>query len=93
MAVLAKFHKVPFYVAAPYSTFDLSLSSGQDIPIEQRSADEVRKINGKYITVEDIDTYNPAFDVTQAKLISAIINERGVIKKPNKRKIKKAVKK
>ena len=93
LAVLAKYHKVPFYVAAPYSTFDLSLSSGQNIPIEERSAEEIRKVNGKYITVEGIDAYNPAFDVTPAKLITAIITERGVIKRPNKRKIKKTVKK
>ena len=91
LAILADYHGVPFYVAAPVSTFDLSLRRGKDIPIEERSPEEVKKINGKYITVRDVNVENPAFDVTPAKLITAIITERGVIKKPDRRKIAKTV--
>ena len=89
LAVLAEYHNVPFYVAAPVSTFDLTLGSGSKIPIEERDPQEVRRIGGKYITVKNVDVKNPAFDVTPAKLITAIITERGIIRKPNKEKIKK----
>jgi methylthioribose-1-phosphate isomerase len=92
LAVNAKYHKVPFYVAAPASTFDLSLPSGKYIPIEERSADEVRCIGGKYITVKNVDIKNPAFDVTPRELISAIITEKGVIKAPDRKKIKSKLK-
>lgn len=88
LAVLARHHSVPFYVAAPASTFDLSLSTGSSIPIEERSGDEVRKINGEYITVKGVDTENPAFDVTPRDLITAIITEHGIIKKPDKKKVR-----
>ncbi len=91
VAILAKYHKVPFYVAAPVSTFDLSLRSGKSIPIEERSPLEVKKINGKYITVKNISVENPAFDVTPAALITAIITEKGVIKKPNRKKVTKVI--
>jgi methylthioribose-1-phosphate isomerase len=91
LAVLAKYHNVPFYIAAPVSTFDLTLSNGSKIPIEQRDPSEVRKCGRKYITVKNVDVKNPAFDVTPAKLITAIITERGIIRKPNRAKIKKAV--
>ncbi len=90
LAVLADYHKVPFYVAAPHSTFDLSLADGSSIPIEERSLEEVKKINGRYITPKDIEAFNPAFDVTPAKLITAFITERGIIVKPNRKKIKRA---
>jgi len=89
VAVLARHHKVPFYVAAPSSTFDTDLKSGAEIPIEEREHDEVRKIGGQYMTVKNIRVKNPAFDVTPADLITGIITEHGVIKNPNKKKIKK----
>jgi len=87
LGVLARYHKVPFYVAAPVSTFDLSMISGAEIPIEERSSSEVKKMGGKYLTVRDVDVRNPAFDVTPAKLITAIITERGIIWKPTRRKV------
>ena len=89
LSVLAKAHKIPFYIAAPSSTFDLKTKTGKDIPIEQRSADEIRFYNNKQITPDGVDIYNPAFDVTPAENITAIITERGVIEKPNKSKIAK----
>jgi methylthioribose-1-phosphate isomerase len=89
LAVLAKYHNVPFYVAAPVSTFDLTLSNGSRIPIEQRDPSEVRKCGRRYITVKNVDVKNPAFDMTPSKLITAIITERGVIKRPDKKKIAK----
>ncbi len=79
VAVLAHAHLIPFYVAAPTSTFDLSLPSGDLIPIEQRSSTEITHSFGKQTAPEGIDVYNPAFDVTPARLITAIITERGII--------------
>ncbi|MBN2019427.1 MAG: S-methyl-5-thioribose-1-phosphate isomerase [Sedimentisphaerales bacterium] len=87
LSVLAKAHGIPFYIAAPSSTFDLKTKSGKDIPIEQRPADEVRLIGNKKITPDGIKIYNPAFDVTPAENITAIITEKGVLQKPNSRKI------
>ena len=87
VAIIAKYHKIPFYVAAPASTFDLTLKTGEEIPIEERSSDEVRAFGGKNMTVKSVKVKNPAFDVTPAKLITAIITEKGVIKKPNRKKI------
>ncbi|MFH1904567.1 MAG: S-methyl-5-thioribose-1-phosphate isomerase [bacterium] len=87
LAVLAKAHKVPFYVAAPISTFDMKIKSGEQIPIEQRSSEEVTNLSGKRIAPKNVSVYNPAFDVTPAKFISAIITECGIIKKPDKEKI------
>jgi methylthioribose-1-phosphate isomerase len=81
IAVLAHEHSVPFYVAAPVSTFDLSISTGEQIPIEERSAEEVTHIRGVRIA-PDVDAAHPAFDVTPARLISAIICERGVARTP-----------
>jgi methylthioribose-1-phosphate isomerase len=78
-AVLAKQHGIPFYVAAPASTFDLSLDSGDLIPIEERDPSELKVFNGRQIAPESVGTWNPAFDVTPANLITAIITERGVI--------------
>jgi methylthioribose-1-phosphate isomerase len=89
LSILAKEHKIPFYIAAPSSTFDLSIKNGSEIPIEQRPADEVAKFCGKPITPRGVKIYNPAFDITPAKYITAIITERGVIEKPDARKIKK----
>ncbi|MFP4105202.1 MAG: S-methyl-5-thioribose-1-phosphate isomerase [Phycisphaerae bacterium] len=79
VAVLAARHGIPFYVAAPYSTFDLSLASGDDIPIEQRAADEITNGFGKRTAPETVKTYSPAFDVTPAELIQGIITDRGII--------------
>ncbi len=79
VALLAAAHNIPFYVAAPSSTFDLTLENGDGIPIEQRAADEVTQGFGKRTAPERVKVYNPAFDVTPARLIRAIICERGVI--------------
>ena len=92
VAVLAKYHKVPFYVVAPFSTFDLKLKSGKYIPIEQRPKDEVRKVLGKiYIAPKSADAYNPAFDVTPHKLITAIVSDKGIIYPPFTKNIKKVL--
>lgn len=79
VAVLARAHRVPFYVAAPRSTFDLSLADGSGIPIEERSADEVRRGFGRLTAPEDVACYCPAFDVTPAELIRGIITEAGIV--------------
>ena len=80
VAVLAKENGIPFFVAAPLSTLDLSLADGSLIPIEERSPDEVRQIQG--VVVTDAPVHNPAFDVTPAALVTAIITERGVVREP-----------
>ncbi|MBI1735410.1 MAG: S-methyl-5-thioribose-1-phosphate isomerase [Candidatus Rokubacteria bacterium] len=82
VAVLAKHHGVPFYVAAPFSTIDPALPSGSHIPIEERDAAEVRRVGAQQTAPEASPVFNPAFDVTPAGLISAIITERGVFKPP-----------
>lgn len=82
VAVLAKENGVPFYVAAPISTLDLTLSSGDQIPIEQRAASEVTEVFGVPVAPENIGVQNPAFDVTPAKYVTAIITERGVAQAP-----------
>ncbi|MCE2792297.1 MAG: S-methyl-5-thioribose-1-phosphate isomerase [Planctomycetota bacterium] len=79
LAVLAAAHGIPFYIAAPSSTFDLSLESGEGIPIEQRAAEEITEGFGRRTAPLGIEVYNPAFDVTPAKLIRAIITEQGII--------------
>jgi methylthioribose-1-phosphate isomerase len=79
LAVLAAAHDIPFYIAAPTSTFDLSIDSGEQIPIEQRAAEEITEGFGRRTAPEGVDVYNPAFDVTPARYIRAIITERGVI--------------
>jgi methylthioribose-1-phosphate isomerase len=79
VAVLAKAHGIPFYIAAPTSTFDLSLTSGDSIPIEQRADEEITCGMGRRTAPEGVQVYNPAFDVTPAELIAGIITERGVI--------------
>lgn len=89
LAVLAARHRIPFYIAAPLSTFDMNIKNGGQIPIEQRDPDEVRKIGNSYITLKNVDVYNPAFDVTPAGLITGIITEKGIIKKPDRKKIAK----
>ena len=82
LAVLAKEHGIPFYVAAPTTTIDPSLASGDEIPIEERSPEEVTHIQGVSIAPEGIEAANPAFDITPHKYITAIITERGIIKEP-----------
>lgn len=91
LSIIAKEHNVPFYVAAPVSTFDLSIASGEEIPIEERDPDEVTRIAGNKIAPEGIKVFNPAFDVTPASNIKAIITERGVINDPNTEKIKNVI--
>jgi methylthioribose-1-phosphate isomerase len=80
VALLARAHDIPFYVAAPSSTFDLSLASGADIPIEQRDPKEVTHGLGRQVAPDGIKVYNPAFDVTPAHLIAGIITEKGLIR-------------
>jgi methylthioribose-1-phosphate isomerase len=82
VAVLAKEHNIPFYVAAPTSTVDLQIPSGDDIPIEERGADEVRFVFGKQIAPKDIPVFNPSFDITPNHLITAIITDQGIIRPP-----------
>ena len=82
VAVLARAHEVPFYVAAPTSTVDLAIPSGASIPIEERAADEVTVMAGRRIVPDGVPVIHPAFDVTPHTLISAIITERGVAKAP-----------
>ena len=82
LAVLAMENSVPFYVAAPTSTIDISLASGDEIPIEERNAEEVTHIRGVPIAPEGVRVANPAFDITPHRYISAIITERGVIREP-----------
>src|SRR5205823_11687863 len=79
VALLARAHAIPFYVAAPSSTFDLSLPGGEAIPIEQRDPREVTHGLGRQTAPDGVKVYNPAFDVTPAKLIAGIITEKGVI--------------
>jgi methylthioribose-1-phosphate isomerase len=82
VAVLAKENGVPFYVAAPTSTFDLTLESGDEIPIEQRPAEEVTHVFGVPVAPENMPVENPAFDITPARYVSAIICEKGVARAP-----------
>ncbi len=82
LAILAKEHGVPFYVAAPVSTLDISLRSGEEIPIEERSAEEIRQGMGKLTAPINVPVYNPAFDITPNALVTAIISEVGVAKTP-----------
>ncbi len=87
IAVLAKEHNIPFYIAAPASTFDLNIADGSKIPIEQRNGDEIRRIGTTLIAKSDAQVWNPAFDVTPADLITGIITDKGIIESPNKIKI------
>jgi len=90
LAVLSKYHNIPFYIAAPKSTFDFSIKSGKDIPIEERKPEELTELFFKRpIAPRGIKVFNPAFDVTPNALISAIITDKGIIKPPYKTNIKK----
>jgi methylthioribose-1-phosphate isomerase len=82
VAILAREHGIPFYVAAPWSTIDRATLTGEDIPIEERNAVEVTHHGGKQLTPHGVGICNPAFDVTPAKYVSAIITERGVLRAP-----------
>lgn len=93
VAVLAKFHNVPFYVAAPFSTFDMSIHEGINIPIEVRGNDEIRKIAGRSIAPGDVDCWNPAFDITPPDLITGIITEKGIVYPPYRENIEQFAKK
>lgn len=90
LAVLAGFHKIPFYIAAPASTFDLKIKSGKDIPIEERQAQEVTELFFKKpIAPRNVKVFNPSFDVTPHRLITAIITDKGVIRPPFEKNIKR----
>ena len=89
LAVLAKRHGIPFYVVAPRSTFDLKISSGKEIPIEERPAEEVTGYRGTRWAPRGISVRNPAFDVTPAELITGIVCEKGVILAPDREQIRK----
>ena len=89
LAVLAKEHGIPFYVAAPLSTIDISIQSGDDIPIEERNGEEITTIRGVKVAPEGINVYNPAFDVTPHRYITAIITEAGVALPPYQESIAK----
>ncbi len=80
VAIAAKYHNIPFYIAAPTSTIDISIKSGEQIPIEERSHDEVTHINGDWICAEKVNIINPGFDVTPNNLITGIITEKGIIR-------------
>lgn len=80
VAIAAKYHNVPFYIAAPLSTIDTTIKSGKEIPIEERSHEEVTHINGDWICAKDVNIINPAFDVTPHELISGIITEKGILR-------------
>jgi len=88
VAIAAKYHNVPFYIAAPLSTIDTNIKTGAEIPIEERSHEEVTHINGKRICAEGVNIINPGFDVTPNELITGIITEFGILKPDYKTSIK-----
>ena len=92
VAIAAKYHNIPFYIAAPLSTIDISIKSGSEIPIEERSSEEVTHINGNWICSKDVNIINPGFDVTPNELITGIITEKGILKPDFKISIEKALK-
>ena len=92
VAVLAARHKIPFYVAAPISTLDFSLSSGDKIPIEERSVEEVLTINRKRISPKSVKAAHPAFDITPNELVQAIITEKGIVRAPYAESLERLVK-
>jgi methylthioribose-1-phosphate isomerase len=89
--VLARENAIPFYVAAPISTVDLSIKSGADIPIEERSSREVTEVAGTRVAPDGVVAAHPAFDVTPARLVTAIITERGVLRAPYEQALADAV--
>ncbi len=93
LALLARHHGIPFYVAAPTSTLDLSLSSGEEIPIEERNQEEVTTIAGRRICPRGTQAFNPAFDVTPKELVTAIITEKGIVRPPYSASLKNLLEK
>jgi len=93
VAIAAKYHNIPFYVAAPLSTIDTSIASGDEIVIEERSREEVTHINGKTICAKGVNVINPGFDVTPAELITGIITEVGILRPDYKKSIAEAFEK
>jgi len=91
LACLAERHGVPFYVAAPFSTFDLSIPDGSRIPIEERNPREVTSPYGLELAPRGIKVFNPAFDVTPAHLVKAIITDRGIIRPPYEENIARVI--
>ena len=89
VAVLAKENKIPFYVAAPLSTIDLGVKSGDEIPVEERNSEEISHFRNKEIGPPGVNAINPAFDVTPNRYVSAIITEKGVIRPPFRSQIRK----
>ena len=89
LAVLAKEHEIPFYVAVPLSTIDMELENGEEIPIEERESDEITSFNGSQVAPKKAETYNPAFDITPHKYITAFITEKGIIEPDFKKNFKK----
>ena len=87
IAVLAREHRIPFYIAAPLSTFDFNLAGGEEIVIEERSPREVREAVGCRVSLPKVPVRNPAFDVTPARLITAIVTERGIVRPPYRSKL------
>jgi methylthioribose-1-phosphate isomerase len=88
LAVMARAHSIPFYVAAPVSTIDFNITSGDEIPIEERDSEEVTHIYGHRIAPEGVCVFNPAFDITPSHLINAIITEYGILHAPYEDSIK-----
>ena len=93
LAILAKEHNIPFYVAAPFSTIDLNIKTGKEIPIEKRSKEEVSHMWGKRVVPQGVAIWNPAFDITPNRFIAAIITDYGVVKKPYQKNLKKLIQK
>lgn len=91
LAVAAKYHRIPFYIVGPTSTVDLAIASGKDIPIEERGAEEILKVGEEQIALPGTQVCNPAFDVTPAELITAIITEKGVIYPPFDENLRRAI--
>ena len=89
VAVLARQHGIPFYVAAPVSTIDLALATGEEIPIEERDAREVTHIREQRLAPEGVAVANPAFDVTPGEFVAAIITDRGVARPPYTESLRK----
>jgi methylthioribose-1-phosphate isomerase len=91
LAVVAQFHQVPFYIAAPLSTVDEHIGSGKEIPIEERNTEEITDFGSQKMAMAGAPAYNPAFDVTPARLIAGIITEYGVLRAPYEVSIKSAL--
>jgi len=91
LALLARAHNIPFYIAAPSSTFDLSIPDGSHIPIEERPPKEITHVGSNCIAPADVNVYNPAFDVTPHQYIAALITERGVIHSPDSENIRRLI--